>query len=374
MKTFVTLFDSHNVHLTKDVGAIPYGMFRFEGYNAYITRYGNNEEFSNINTSVKGLKICDIPKLSGDFCSDALKFIKKNAKKIDVLNLYHFKMETYKLAREYKKYNNKGILYIKCDSDSDNLIRSSYRSIRVMPKIGQRRTIQNADLISVELNEGRYKAIQYFQRDIIHIPNPIIDIYGYRDFKDRENIILFVGRIGALQKNIEMLLMAYCRAHDKISGWKLKLVGPIDNGYQRVIDSILSKYPEAKNDIIFTGNISNRHELKEEYLSSKIVCMPSRWENSSISFLEGIATGNFMIGTDIICFRYMTNNSKYGELVPIDDDNALELAFIKACNDSDRLEHEGRLEYEFAMKNFTLKKICDELEKNIELVKLRTGK
>ena len=67
----------------------------------------------------------------------------------------------------------------------------------------------------------------------------------------------------------------------------------------------------------------------------------------------------------------MTDNGKLGELVPIDDDSALSEAIMTACNSPKRLEEEGKKEYEFAIKNFSLKKICDDLEKNIEIVRLR---
>lgn len=371
MKTFVTLFPANNTHLTKDVGGIPYGMYKFENYDAYITRYNSNAQFENINSTVRGLKIWDISVRYGNYLKDAINFLKVNANKIDVLNLYHFKPETYELAKAYKRYNPAGILYIKCDTLANNLIYFSNSSIKISIRRAFWRTLTQADLISVELDEGRSLAIQYFQRDIIRIANPIIDIFGYRDYKDRTNTILFVGRADSIQKNVEMLLEGFCSAHSKIAGWKLKIVGPINGDFHKIIDSILAKYPEAKQDIVFTGNISDRQKLREEYLSSKIVCMPSRWESFSISFLEGIATGNFMIGTDIIPFRYMTDNGKLGELVPIDDDSALSEAIMTACNSPKRLEEEGKKEYEFAIKNFSLKKICDDLEKNIEIVRLR---
>ena len=86
-KIFATIMDIENVHLTKDVGLIPYGMSKYYGYNSYCVTY-NNPPYSNLK-NVPGLKIWAVKKITGDFDFDAFLFLMKHAKDIDVLNVYH---------------------------------------------------------------------------------------------------------------------------------------------------------------------------------------------------------------------------------------------------------------------------------------------
>ena len=56
--TFVTIFtDTENFHLVKDVGQLPYFMFKTQGYDAELISYKKNEEYPNLNNEVKGLKM-----------------------------------------------------------------------------------------------------------------------------------------------------------------------------------------------------------------------------------------------------------------------------------------------------------------------------
>jgi hypothetical protein len=48
--TFVTIFtETENFHLVKDVGQIPYFMYKTEGYDAELISYKNNEEYPYLN-------------------------------------------------------------------------------------------------------------------------------------------------------------------------------------------------------------------------------------------------------------------------------------------------------------------------------------
>jgi hypothetical protein len=55
--TFVTLFPgATNIHLTKDVGMIPFIMHKYYGYDSTLVCY-KNDEYDYLETEVKGLKI-----------------------------------------------------------------------------------------------------------------------------------------------------------------------------------------------------------------------------------------------------------------------------------------------------------------------------
>jgi L-malate glycosyltransferase len=53
--------ECRNVHLIKDVGMIPYILYKYYGYDSKIVCY-NNETYSSLNKEVKGLKLNFIEK------------------------------------------------------------------------------------------------------------------------------------------------------------------------------------------------------------------------------------------------------------------------------------------------------------------------
>ena len=117
-KTFVTIFPiCENVHLTKDLGQIPYFLHRTHGFDSKIVSYKNNETYDNLNGEVKGLKM-DFVENTGriNFLEKGiLKYIYSNAKKIDVLNLYIFSKHTFVYGIFYKMLNPSGFLFLKLD-------------------------------------------------------------------------------------------------------------------------------------------------------------------------------------------------------------------------------------------------------------------
>ena len=113
---FVTLFPAtENVHLTKDVGCIPYMLHKEYGYDSKIVTF-NNGDYPYINEYLSGLKIEFIKKGNERF--SCLEYVIKHAKEIDILNMYHMSLGKSLLCFYiYKKVNHKGIAYLKLDMD-----------------------------------------------------------------------------------------------------------------------------------------------------------------------------------------------------------------------------------------------------------------
>jgi hypothetical protein len=118
--TFVTIFtDTENFHLVKDVGQLPYFMYKTEGYDAELISYKNNEEYPYLNKEVKGLKLNFIPNKGRllYFELGILSYLWSFSKSITVLNLFHFKKDHLLYLLLYKTLNPKGKSYIKLDMD-----------------------------------------------------------------------------------------------------------------------------------------------------------------------------------------------------------------------------------------------------------------
>jgi hypothetical protein len=108
--TFVTVFtETENFHLVKDVGQLPYFMYKTEGYDATLISYKNNVEYPFIDQEVNGLNLNFIAN-KGRFLYfelGVLYYLLNNSKSIDVLNLFHFKKDNILYLLIYKLVNPK---------------------------------------------------------------------------------------------------------------------------------------------------------------------------------------------------------------------------------------------------------------------------
>ncbi|HWQ18178.1 MAG TPA: glycosyltransferase [Methanotrichaceae archaeon] len=171
---FATFFPvCQDIHLTKDVGMIPYILQRDFGYDSYMICYRNGD-YPHLETDVPGLKMLflepnDIPLLRKDtpnlekdspllkkntpvlgrnipflgkkisFLSmqssfsrklqlmstlmDALVLMRRWGREIDILQLYHLKPESIWMGVIYRAINRHGVLYLKLDLDVGTIAR-----------------------------------------------------------------------------------------------------------------------------------------------------------------------------------------------------------------------------------------------------------
>ncbi len=325
--TFVTVFtETENFHLVKDVGQLPYFMYKTEGYDATLISYKNNVEYPFINNEVNGLKLNFIPN-KGRFLYfelGVLYYLFNNSKLIDVLNLFHFKKDNILYLLIYKLVNPKGKAYIKLDMDIlffknyNAFLFSNYSLKNFILKALTSWIFKLTDLFSVETDQAKDYLLNVYpelEHKLICIPNGVDNLYldqeiPVKPFIEKENIILTVGRIGTEQKNTELLLDAL-KITD-LKDWKVYILGPIEERFKKNIADFYREYPQLENKVIFTGNITDRKELFNWYNRAKIFCLTSRWESFGIVFTEALYFGNYLITSPISSAAYITNNGKYG--------------------------------------------------------------
>lgn len=338
MQNFVTIFPTaQNVHLIKDVGQIGNGIAQQNSYSAKLVCYQNTTDYSYLKTEAKNISL-DFIEPSGRlfFLEKAvLKYIKNNAKYIDVLNLYHLTKESVYYGLYYLLCNKKGKVYLKMDVYNEALTKKVIYSknglFQKFHQIMERWFFKKLTLVSVEnpialeLIKQQYPVLQ--QKAIL-VTNGVNDVFldenfpTVKSFDEKENIILSVGRIGAKDKNFEMLLTAFSKA--TLPNWKLIFVGAVANGFDAKVEELVLEHPHLKDQIILTGNIENRKELYEYYNRSKICCLTSPFESFGITFIEAMYFGNYVIGTKgMSSFNYITNNLQLGASVDANDANAL---------------------------------------------------
>ena len=361
MKTFVTLFNSQNVHLIKDVGLIPYGMNRYENFESYIATY-NNGEYGHLQDSVNGLKLWLIKRLTGNYTIDGIVFLIKNAKKIDVLNLYHTTFKSALFSLFYKLKNPNGKIYLKLDGGYTQEETPWYKPFR-------RYAICKADLVTTELEETRRALIKSWHRQIELLRNPYHpeDLKRYIPYCDRSNTILTVGRIGTPPKNTETLLKAFLSVSDKIPNWNLLLVGPVEDSFKQQMEDLFEHDSSLKQRIVLYGNVESRDELMQLYSTVKVFVFPSRWESYGIALMEAGLCGTFQMCSELPASQELTNDFKYAVHFPAEDVNSLSKLLEVYCTADDfEMECKAKKEREYIIENCSLKQVCEQLNKMID--------
>jgi glycosyltransferase involved in cell wall biosynthesis len=330
-KSFVTIFtQTANVHLIKDVGQIPYFMYKTQGYDSTIVTYLNESEYPNLETEVKGLKIKFITPDGEIFGAEkaVLKYLWKEARNIDVLHLFHVKRENVLYLKLYKYLNPNGKTYVKIDinlplfKEHKTWFSSRFPVKKQLLNALLKQHFKLTDLFSVETTEAKdFVPIVFpeLKEKLIYIPNGANDVYidntlRLKSFTEKENIIITVGRIGSAEKNTKLFLDALLEV--ELEDWKVYLIGPVEKDFEPYIDQYFRTYPEMKSKIQFTGNISDRLELYEWYNRAKIFCLTSPSESGPMVFPEALYFGNYIITTDVGVAKDITRQGKYGAISP----------------------------------------------------------
>lgn len=363
MMNFVTIFpETENIHLIKDVGMIPYIMYKEYGIDSKIVCYKNGD-YPYLNSDVKGLKIDFIKKFTGKSILDVGIYLLKKSKKIDVLHIFHLGIKESVWICVYKFLNKKGKIYLKFDADYHIKETTNPRG-KSLKAFLKKLTLNKCDLISVE-NRVVYSFLKEFWKiDVKYIPN------GFYDYKRKtvvcsgikEKTILTVGRIGTYQKATEILLEGFKMAYknDTMTDWNLKIVGPIEKSFKGYVDKFINENPNLKRKIEFTGAIYDRDELKKEYEKAKIFCLTSRYESFGLVFLEAMKAGCYIISSDVESALDITNNRTYGSIFKIDDIEELSQCIVKSCNNESLNSNCYKIQ-EYVYKEFYWTTICKKI-------------
>ncbi|MFD3156174.1 glycosyltransferase family 4 protein [Haloimpatiens sp. FM7330] len=370
MRYCVLYPNTRNVNLIKDMGMIPYKLHELYGYDAYVACYKLGE-YEYLKNEVKGLKVEFIDKKFNSYTLDGIRYLKREAKNIDILQIFHVTMYSMFYALKYKKLNPKGKIYLKLDC-SHKLVEKIY-SLNGIQKKFLNMYLDKVDLISAEqrvLCEKLKTLLPNQKQKIINIPDGV-DYESLHqkalkyDYNIKDNIILNVARVGAAEKNTPMLLEAFKNIKNiEKSGWKLVIVGPIKDGFQDYIDKFFKKNHNLKNIIEFKGAVHDRKELFEQYSKSKIFCLTSEFESFGIAFVEAAALGNVIVSTDVGISRELVQNNN-GMIVNVNDTKALTHELEKFINNKN-LEKYSRETYNLCKKNFNWDEIIHKLNVSLK--------
>ena len=330
-------------------------MYKYEGYDAFCVNYVNN--FSNLKY-VPGLRVELLPKHKGKYDLDSCLWLIKNAKRIDVLNIYHVTMRPVLQAVFFRLFNRKGKIYLKCDGCPTKTSGKAGKNkfIRILKSIFGGWLIRNADVVSTEFQENVEVLKREWGVEAICVPNPINpnEVYDFRPFSERSNTIFYAGYVQR-EKGSHTLLEVFAKIATQIPDWTLKLAGNITE--QDIVDNFYKAYPELTDRVIFTGNISDRDEMTELYRDAKIFAFPTRHESFGIAQMEAMSHGCFLVCTRIPASERLTQNFKYGLGSEVDDIDGMAKNLLYACTHESEIESLARQGRDYILEHCSLERV-----------------
>lgn len=360
---FVTLFPRcRNVELLKDVGMIPYCLHKNYGYQSSIACYQNEEKYPYSDHEVKGLRLEFMKRTFRNVLLDGILYLIKNAKSINILNVYHLVLgESLIWICVYKLLNPSGYVYLKLDMDFRGM--QKHEQDVTVKKYLKKKLLKKANFISAESKEICRRMAVLYQIPVKCVPNGYFESEYEFDDLEKENVFLTVGRLGTEQKATELLLQAFARVADK-HDWKLRLVGSAEPEFTAYKNEFFAAYPELAERVIFTGAISDKKNLQEEYAKAKVFLLPSRWEGFPLTLPEAMRQGCYIIVSDAIPpARELINEGKYG--ICFESGNEMKLA--DAMVESIKIQNFNILTKEikkYTEKTLNWNRICEILYSN----------
>jgi glycosyltransferase involved in cell wall biosynthesis len=333
-------------HLGKDVFLVPYYLGKIFNMDVHIV-YSQTDTNKILPRNVRGAKLIPLKNIFVKSSNEILRniinmiYILFHASAIDILMQFYFSIPTAIIGIIYKNLNKKGILYIKSDGKMGEWpLLGYYNSIHLKENQRMRTAVKKrlykaflgyVDIITVETNIGYNKfctqrLLNIDLKDKVRLlingfDKEQFDLCGFeqKEYFEKENIIITVGRLGTYAKNTEMLLKAM--EHLDFRDWKIVLIGPIEkveNDFQKSIDDFYLSNARLKEHIFFTGSIYDKNELWGWYNRAKVFVLTSRFESFGHVLVEALWFRNYVLSTDVGASNEIMSY-KYGQIIPQDD-------------------------------------------------------
>ena len=183
------------------------------------------------------------------------------------------------------------------------------------------------------------------------------------DFKKKyavnQNYFLFLGRFHRV-KGIDTLLKAInlIKDHPIMSNVKLVVMG-VDFGFEGEMLKMIKEM--GLNNIIKVIKNPPREDVIAAYKESEFLVLPSRWELSPLTPLEGFAFKKPTISTKAHGIPHTLHDRKDSILVETENYKELSDMIIDLLNDKKKCERLGMEGYEFVHKECNSKRMAQQI-------------
>jgi len=336
--------DAKNVHLVKDIGMIGNVLARSHGYEAHFACLNRGQEFTYLNDEARWLQVDRLEDDPGyrQFRwppRSVVRYLVRNARRIDVLQLFNHTRETMVLGLVYKILNPKGFFHLKLDANEPWLLgecakkeASAKEALAeyLLPHLFARAIPDLLTSESVGSLEAYRRLYPWSSGHLKLLPNGFDDAWFAREGLEevavdrKENLAITVGRIGTHQKRSEMLLAALERCD--LGDWTFALLGSIEPDFQARIDELFQRRPELRGKVLFPGEVRDRRELYGWYARAKVFCLTSRWEGFSLALVDALHFGCHIVSTRVSSIDDVLDNGAIGAIVRGEDELVQELS------------------------------------------------
>ena len=200
-----------------------------------------------------------------------------------------------------------------------------------------RLTLRVVDVLVV-VSRAAEDAVKALGGEVLHIGNGIdvegLDVPG--GDADHPSLI-FVGTV-CVRKGLFDLrdALLHLRAKRGLSSlpFDVVIIGDSRQEGPEAFEQVRAGYAEVGlTEVVFTGPLP-RDDVMERLRGAAIFCLPSHWEGSPISLLEGMAAGCAVVATRVGDIPYIVNEGRAGLLVDPHDPKGLADAIDRLVFDS----------------------------------------
>ena len=177
-----------------------------------------------------------------------------------------------------------------------------------------------------------------------------------RDLTQSAANMLYVGRL-SYEKGVQILLQSLSALHKKGVNFKMTFLG--DGPERKALESLTSQ--AGLGDKVFFAGFASQDEVKKTLKNSDIFILPSFAEGVPVSFMEAMATGVPVIGTNVGGVTELIEHGVSGVVVPPADVEGLEKAISMYLQDHVLRSTVKATAFAYVEKNFNLQHEIDKL-------------
>lgn len=376
-----------DIYFHKDSFLLPYYLSKSLGIPCHYY-YGHNVGNTPLPSEYRGVKFHDLGHKHMNkaiILYDMFRCVICNARKSKCVFFIHISWLVMLIAFIYRLINPKGKVVVMADLEADlarELASKDFVYSKGIPGIIKRflgKQFFKHQIVTIG-NLGALHALQEMYKrhgwiNLVHV-HPSLDNelfesleLKYRRYEKKENIFLYVGRIGNYQKNTDMLLDALSKID--LKDWKFYLIGPMTNSfdtreksnYDNRIQEFFKQRPDLKDKVIFTGSITNSKTLFEYYLRAKVFVLSSRHEGFANVLSEAAALGCFIVSTDVGGASTVSNNWKFGKKIKQESSEDLAGILQAIINKEISIDTSKAINSEHLTWSYMVKRITDIINK-----------
>ena len=242
--------------------------------------------------------------------------------------------------------------------ERDRSLKENYYTVVFYPLKMQRRVINRLDRVLTSSRETAREIHQAFEVSFekIRMVYNGLDTHFFRPadgVSRQEGRLLFVGNTDDTKKGIIYLLRALAQVPQKMNLILVDQGAPWKTYAPQLVQEL-----GLSSRVCFTGKIS-QEELRDLYLSSELVVIPSLYEGFGLPAAEAMSCGIPVVATRVGALPEVIGSEGAGILVPARDPEAMAKAIQEILKDAGRRKEMGRLGRKRVEDLFTWEKVAE---------------